>query len=150
MKESDTVREHRVGTPVNVKLITVVAGVVVLLSPMVITWASSYLDIHAMAWWIEFRLNGMVIGFNHLLSAFPFTASRLFFIRQVYRYYSYRSTRATTVLVGFAVELPMGVVGSFFLLTGGPALMAIPIPFLAIFAIAIMWKLPYSEAQTPW
>ncbi len=147
MKESDTVREHRVGTPVDVKLISAIAGAFALLSPLMITLTSSILSIHTMTWWIEFRWNGVVIGYDHLLSAFPFTASRLIFVYQVFRYYENRSTRATTILVGLVAELPMGVIGSLFLLANG---IPIPTPFLVIFAIAIMWKLPYSEPKTPW
>ncbi len=147
MKESDTVREHRVGTPVDVKLISAIAGAFALLSPLMITLTSSILSIHTMTWWIEFRWNGVVIGYDHLLSAFPLTASRLIFVYQVFRYYENRSTRATTILVGLVAELPMGVIGSLFLLANG---IPIPTPFLVIFAIAIMWKLPYSEPKTPW
>ena len=147
MKESDTDGDQRLGSPVNPRIMAVIAGVVVLLSPMIITLTSSILSIHAMSWYIEFRWYGVVVGYDHLFSALPLTASRLIFVYQVFRYYKHRSTRATTVFVGLVAELPMGIIGSLFLFANG---IPIPTPFLLIFAIAIMWKLPYAEPQKPW
>ena len=149
MKESDIVREHQVGTPVDVKLISVIAGAFALLSPLMITLTSSILSIHAVTYYIEFRWSQVVIGYspNYWLSAFPLTALRLIFVYQVFRYYENRSTRATTVLVGLVAELPMWIIRSTFLWESPTP---IPTPFLVIFAIAIMWRLPYSEPLKPW
>ena len=145
MKKSDSAGEHA-------RLIILMAGAIAFLAPITIT-LTSHLSIRAMSWFIEFEWSRVVIDYSPYLwlSTFPLTASRLIFVYQVFRYYEKKSTRTTTVLVGLVTELPMWLVALLITATGfWGSTITIPTPFMAIFAIVIMWKWSYSEPKTPW
>lgn len=143
MKKSDTAGEHA-------HLIILIAGAIAVFAPIIIT-LTSHLSIRAMSWFIEFGWSRVVIVFSPYLwlSTFPVTAPRLIFVYQVSRYYEKKSTRSTTVLVGLVTELPMWFILSLTTLSDFRGI-AVPTPFMAIFAIIIMWKRSYSEPKTPW
>jgi hypothetical protein len=155
MKGSGAAEEQRTGSPFDSKLISLIAGAIAVLAPIIVTLTltSSNLSIRAMSWWIEFEAHRVVIDYSLglWLSTLPLTSPRLIFVYQIFRYYENRSTRTLTVLVGLVTELPMWIVAS--ILTGigvwSPSITA-PTPFMVIFAIVMMWKWPYSEPQTPW
>ncbi|MHA2143742.1 MAG: hypothetical protein ACXADD_19870 [Candidatus Thorarchaeota archaeon] len=155
MKESDTAKKHRVGSPVDARIVSLFAGAIALLAPIIITLTltSSHLSIRAMSWWIEFESNRVVIDYSPALwgSTFLLTAPRLIFAYQVFRYYENRSTRALTVLVGFVTELPMWIAATMLTAIGAwsPSI-TVPTPFMVIFSIVMLWKWPYSEPEMPW
>ena len=155
MNESDIAGKQRVGSPVDARIIAIIAGVIALFAPIIvtITLTSSNLSIRAMSWWIEFESHRIVIDYSLAFwgSTFPLTAPRLIFAYQMFRYYENRSTRSLTILVSLLTELPMWITATMLTTIGiwSPSITA-PTPFMVIFAIVMLWKWPYLESQTPW
>jgi len=142
--------------PVDAKLATLVVGVIAVVTPIIITVSLTtvYVSIIASTWMLDlfdsvlfFTVNGP----TELVVTSPLTVLRLVFVFQMFRYYSGKSTRSRTVLIGIVTELPLW--GSFILFIvpslWGPTL-TVPLPFSLVVGMLMVWKRPYVELKTPW
>lgn len=72
----------------------------------------------------------------------PFTILRFVFVLQMFRYYRGNSTRKRTLIVGAIAEPLLWISIPYFLLNPSNTEISVPLPFLLIAGVLLLWKYP--------
>jgi hypothetical protein len=142
--------------PANIKVVVGFVGTLALFSPIVLIFQEVGLDT-----WVLIRSATYHYGYQfgyefmnpYILTAeFPLVVWRYVFVWQMMRYYEGRSSRRTTIILGFVAENIYVIVEflmSYVILPGywGPILL-IPTPLMLFSALVFIWFAPYPVPKT--